>query len=163
LSFLLGAAAPALCLLLGNWWMFGSPFVTSYDRWQHFVNGRSVLSTLRSSFNCSLIERVPKVLLDAQSGLLIGAPLIVVALGYGIRSLWREARQEAALIILICIAEVALYSKFCASFPGSPGNRYLMSVVALLSVPLTMALRNCFHNNSDKPQNGSVTRPAENT
>lgn len=150
--FLLGGLGPGSCYLLGNWWMFGSPFVTSYDRWQHFVDGHPVINTLRSGFTCPVIERLPKVLLDTQSGLLIGGPLIIVAVGYGIHSLWREARDEAILMILTCGATIALFSKYCEGHPGTPGNRYLMPVVALCAIPLALALRNCFFKHGNRTE-----------
>jgi hypothetical protein len=145
LSYLGGGLPMGLCLLLTNWAMFGSPLITSYDRWQHFVDGSAVISSQRGAFSCSLIKRLPMVLLDPQSGLLLGAPLLLLAIAFGARAFWQRARNEAILQALICISLVALFSKYCNAMPGTLGNRYLMPVVALSAVPLAIAVEECLH------------------
>ncbi len=146
-----GGLPVGVCILAVNWMMFGSPFVTSYDRWQHFVQGRPVISSQRDAFSCSLVDRLPKVLADPQSGLLIGAPLILVALALGGRLFWNKARHEAIMSSLISLALLVLFSKYCHTYPGVPGNRYLMPIVALCSIPLSLALQSWLRSPS-KPR-----------
>ncbi len=135
-----GGLPVGLCILAANWTMFGSPFATSYDRWQHFVQGKPVISSQRGAFSCSFIDRLPKVLADPQSGLLIGGPLILVAIAFGSCLFWNKARHEAVMSGLISIALLVFFTKYCNAAPGAPGNRYLMPIVALSSIPLSIAL-----------------------
>ena len=152
--FLVGCVPAAICLLGANWWMYGSPFLTSYERWQRFPAGSAVVSTQMSAFSCSVVERLPGVLLDTQSGLIVGGPLMIAAVIYGVRSYWHEAPREALLVALTCAAQIYMYSKYCLAVPGSPGNRYLMPVVALCAVPLGFAVRDCFSRSSRDRRGG---------
>jgi len=140
-----GGLPVALCILFSNWMMFGSPFVTSYDRWQHFVSGRAVISSQRGALACSLMNSLPAVLLDPKSGLLIGGPILIIVAAFGIRLFWKKARNEMILYSLISIALLILFSKYCYAVPAGPGNRYLMPIVALGTIPLSLVLDNCFH------------------
>jgi hypothetical protein len=144
LSFAGGLPA-AFCIFLSNWLMFGSPLVTSYDRWQHFVNGKAIISSQSGALCCSLIDRLQAVLLDPKSGLLIGGPIIILVVAFGIRLFWQKARNEMILSFLVSIALLVLVSKYCHANPGAPGNRYLMPVVALCTIPLSLVLDDCFN------------------
>jgi hypothetical protein len=144
-SFLTGGFPLAICFLLSNWLMFGSPATTSYDRWQQFVNGQSVVSSQRGAFSCSFVENLPKTLIDQKSGLLIGAPLIIVSVAFGLGPFWRKARNETILLLITSGSLIVLFSKYCYAVPGGVGNRYLMPVVALFAIPLGLAIANCFH------------------
>ncbi len=142
---LAGAVPVALCFVTSNWLMFGSAFTTSYDRWQHFVGGnQAVVTSQRGAFSCSLLDRLPGVLADPKSGLLIGAPLILVALAFGARSFWQKARSEMIMLSLVSLALLILFGKYCNSYPGTLGNRYLMPIAALSALPLSMAIQTCF-------------------
>jgi len=149
--FLLGGAPLGICFFATNWFMFGSPMTTSYDRWQHFVNGQGVVSSQRGAFSFSILERLPNLLMDQKSGLLIGAPLIILAIVFGMRPLWHKARDEAILLILTCCSLILLFSKYSYAVPGTTGNRYLMPVVALCAIPLAFAVQNCFANMNPVP------------
>lgn len=141
--YLAGGLPVGVCFLFTNWAMFGSPMTTSYDRWQHFVDGRAVVTSQRGAFSCPLLERLLTALTNPQSGLLIGAPLLILAVAFGARIFWKRARNEAVLQVLVFISLVVLFSKYCNAVPGS-GNRYLMPVVALSAIPLSLAVEQCF-------------------
>jgi hypothetical protein len=143
---LAGALPVACCILLSNWLMFGSAFVTSYDRWQHFVDGTAIVSTQRSAFSGAIIDRLPTVLTDPKTGLLIGGPLILVAAAFGTRPFWRKARNEMIMAVLVSAALLVLFCMYRNAVPGALGNRYLMPVVALSAIPLAFAIQNCFAN-----------------
>jgi len=128
---------------LTNWLMFGSPITTSYDRWQHFVDGQAVITQQSSAFSCSMLANLPEVLLAKESGLLIGAPLIIVALAFGMANFWQKARNEAILLTVTSVTLITLFSKYCNAVPGEPGNRYLMPIVALCAIPLAFAVGQC--------------------
>jgi len=135
--------------------MYGAPYVTSYDCWQRFVNGQSVVGSQRDTFACSIFERLPEILLDAKSGLFIGAPLILLALAFGLRLFWQRSRKEAILWILTGTSLTILFTIYCKDFPGSIGNRYLMPVVALAAIPLALAIQNCFRARNPEPWNSA--------
>jgi hypothetical protein len=143
--FILGSVPALAALAVGNWAMFGSPLATAYSRWQHFENGQAVLSSQGGAFSASLFDRLPAVLFDTKSGLFFGAPLLLLALCFGMRPLWRRARSEAILLSLTSLCLIALFSKYSLAVPGYPGNRYLMSVVALGAVPLSMAVKDAMN------------------
>ncbi len=149
LRYLGGGLPVAILFLLTNWTMFGSPVTTSYDRWQHFVNGSPVIYSQRSAFSCSWIQRLPEVLADPQSGLFMGAPLLLLAIAFGVRGFWQRARNEAIFQALIWVSLLILFSKYCNAVPGTMGNRYLMPLVALSAVPLAIAIKECFHHGRD--------------
>jgi 4-amino-4-deoxy-L-arabinose transferase-like glycosyltransferase len=151
LAYVAGGLPVALCFFMSNFLMFGSPLTTSYDRWLHFVNGQPVIAEQSSSFSCSALENLPEVLLDKKSGLVTGAPLIIVALAFGMRNFWLKARNEAILLIVTGAMLIILFSKYCNAFPGEPGNRYLMPVVALCAIPLAFAVEQCFGSPGNTP------------
>jgi hypothetical protein len=143
LAYLTGGLPVAACFFMTNFLMFGSPLTTSYDRWLHFVNGQPVITEQSSSFSCSALENLPEVLLDKKSGLVTGAPLIVVALAFGMKNFWLKARNDAILLIVASAMLATLFSKYCNAFPGELGNRYLMPIVALCAIPLAFAVEQC--------------------
>lgn len=148
----LGGGLPvAACFLWMNWMMYGSPFITSYDRWQRFVNGEALLSSQRGAFSCSFFEKLPTVLLDPRSGLLIGGPLILLAIAFGTRTYWLKGKNEMIMATLVSGALLVLFAKYCSAFPGSMGNRYLMPIVGLSCIPLSLAISNCFNETPNPP------------
>jgi hypothetical protein len=151
-AYLMGSVPLGICFLLSNWMMFGSPTTTSYDRWQHFVNGKSVVISQRGEFECPFLQNLPKTLLDRKSGLLIGAPLIIVAASFGLGPFWRKARNDAILLMTASSLLIVLFSKYCNAVPGDPGNRYLMPVTALCAIPLSLAISNCFRLDNSQPE-----------
>jgi hypothetical protein len=140
LEAFVGALPVGLCFLAMNRFMYGSFLTVSYDRWQHFVNGQAVVGSQRDAFGCSLIDGLRSSLADPKSGILIGAPLLLVAIAFGAAVFWRKAPNEVILTTLLSGGLILLFAKYCYSFPGSPGNRYLMPVVALAAIPLSMAI-----------------------
>jgi hypothetical protein len=143
LRFVAGGVPIAICFFLTNWLMFGSPVTTSYDRWIHFVDGHAVITKQSSAFTCSVLENLSQVILSKKSGLLNGAPLIIIAVAFGMKNFWLKARNEAILLIVASVMLIGFYSKYCYAVPGEPGNRYLMPVVALCTIPLAFAVAQC--------------------
>jgi hypothetical protein len=131
---------------LANWLMFGSPLATSYSRWQVFEGGRAVLKSQGTAFTASLIDQLPGVLFNPTQGLFFGAPLLLVAFAFGLRLFWRRSRSETVLFMTISVALIVLFSKYSIANAGYPGNRYLMSVVALGAIPLSLAISEALKN-----------------
>jgi hypothetical protein len=146
LRFLAGGVPVALCFFMTNWFMFGSPLTISYDQWIHYVDGQEVITTQSSAFTCSIMENLPQVILSKKSGLLNGAPLIIVAVAFGMKNFWLKARNEAIMLIVASVMLIGFYSKYCYAVPGEPGNRYLMPVAALCTIPLAFAVEQCFRS-----------------
>jgi hypothetical protein len=145
LYFVAGGLPAAVCFMVTNWLMFGSPTTTGYDRWLHFVNGQAVITQQSGAFSCSILENLSGVLMAKKSGLMTGAPLILVAVAFGVRGFWAKARNEAVLGAAVSVALIALFSMYCNAVPGEPGNRYLMPVVALCAIPLAFAVEQAMH------------------
>lgn len=137
--FLLGVIPGALMIALMNWNMFGSPFMISYYRWQHFVGGAAVLSSQENSFSVSFINGLPAVLFDRGQGLFFRAPTLLLALPFGLRQFWHCARNDTVLYVSILVTMVGLFSKYeLWAFGG--GYRYLVSVAVLGALPLSFAI-----------------------
>jgi hypothetical protein len=143
-KFSIGVLPIMICMGYANYQMFGSPFTTGYQRWQPLQDGRLVLTSLSNEFTVSSFKNLPAALFGRTDGLFFGAPILLVALLFGMRPYWRKSRKEAILYSLICLCLIAFISMYSPGVPGFPGNRYLMSVVALGAIPLSLAVREAF-------------------
>jgi len=135
-----GAAAPVLGLLALNWHMFGSPFVTPYDRVLIVENRRWVLEpSHRTFFTVPFWSGLWTQLTDRRAGLLFAAPPVVLA-APGLVAIFRRARAEALLIGAACVAQLVMFAKYDQWNVSSYGPRFLLSVVALSALPAAAAL-----------------------
>lgn len=136
-----GLLAGVTPLLVYHYWAFGSLTRVSYSGATE-AGGESKRGTLDL---VSLGSPDPVVLLEtlfSTAGLLTLAPLIAcaaVALPFFFR---RGHRAEALVVGAVCVAWLVYNSSFGTSFGGfSPGQRYLVPMLAFLALPLTVALR----------------------
>jgi hypothetical protein len=135
-----GAAAPIAGLLGLNWHMFGSPFVTPYDRVLVVENQRWVLEpSHRTFFTQPFWAGLWTQLTDRRLGLVVAAPPVLMALP-GFIVLARRARADALLIGATCAAQLAMFAKYDQWNVSSYGPRFLLSVVALSALPAAAAL-----------------------
>jgi hypothetical protein len=140
LRFGAGAALPVAGLLGLNWHMFGSPFVTPYDRVLVVVKQRWVVEpSHRTFFTIPFWRGLWTQLTDAHAGLLVAAPPFVLALP-GFFLIWRRARPEAVLVAGGCIAPLAMFAKYDQWNVSSYGPRFLLSAVALSALPAAATL-----------------------
>jgi hypothetical protein len=134
----------AIAGLLGlNAHMFGSPFVTPYDRVLIVENHRwAVEPSHRTFFTVPFWRGLWTQLTHPTLGLVVGAPPFLLALP-GFALLVRRARFEALLVGGACLAQLALFAKYEQWNMSSYGPRFLLSVVALSALPAAAALAWC--------------------
>ncbi len=139
-----GAAVPVAGLLGLNWHMFGSPFVTPYDRVLVVDKLRWVVEpSHRTFFTVPFLRGLWTQLTDARMGLLVAAPPFVLALP-GFVLIARRARAEALLVGGACVAPLAMFAKYDQWNVSSYGPRFLLSVVALSALPAAATLASLF-------------------
>jgi hypothetical protein len=135
-----GAALPVAGLLGLNWHMFGSPFVTPYDRVLVVEKLRWVVEpSHRTFFTTPFWRGLWTQLTDSHMGLLVAAPPFVLALP-GFVLLWRRARSEAVLVAGSCLAPLVMFAKYDQWNVSSYGPRFLLSAVALSALPAAATL-----------------------
>jgi Mannosyltransferase (PIG-M) len=119
-----------------NYKLFGSPFVTGYQRMA--LAGRAPGEILAvsdtGSFNQSLLKGAYLLLFDRYHGVIPTNPVVFLAF-LGLFQLRRNGKQEKFYFLLaICLAQFLLFSKYDEQFASHFSNRYLMTFVALSSV-----------------------------
>lgn len=127
----LGAAPFVLAWLALNWHMFGSPWVTPYDRVLVLAGGEWVLEpSHRSFFGVPFWTGLWEQLTDRQLGLLTGCPPILLA-PFGVYWLARRRPAEALLVGGACLAQLATFAKYELWRATLNGPRFLLTAVAL--------------------------------
>jgi len=141
------AAVPFLAALaMLNAHMFGSPWVTPYDRvgWGLLQGSPHIEPSHRTQFDQPFWSGMWKQMDDPRLGLLRSAPLLLFAIP-GIVVVWRRARAEAVLLVAMAAAQVALFAPYRSWAASNFGHRFLLTVVALGAAPvaalLSVALR----------------------
>ena len=134
------AAVPVAGLLALNWHMFGSPFVTPYDRVVVVVNQRWALEpSHRTFFTLPFWSGLWTQLSHPKMGLIVAAPPFVLALP-GFVLLFRRERWEALLVGGACAVQLATFAKYEQWHVSSYGPRFLLTVVALSALPAAATL-----------------------
>jgi 4-amino-4-deoxy-L-arabinose transferase-like glycosyltransferase len=134
-----GGLLPLGALLLLNLALFGSPFVTSYDRNVVFVDGAATLLSHRSLFDNNPIAGARAQILDTQHGLLATAPVLLLALPGTLLLL----RRRTAETLWLTGSAAALFAVLCVYRPwytSHYGNRFLMPAVAFATPAVAAAL-----------------------
>ena len=141
----LAFAAPLLACLLAlaaqNAWMFGSPWVTPYDRViGSFRNGEPVLElSHRAMFDEPFLAGLWAQLTDRSMGLVVSGPHILFA-PLGLVLLWRRNRADTLLLAGMCLALVVLFAPYGLWRESKFGHRFLMTVVVLSALPAALVL-----------------------
>ena len=136
--FAAGLLPAAAAVLLSNAMLFGSPWITSYDRGIGVEAGQERLITHRTQFDQDPLHGLAGEIVDPRRGLLPTAPVILLAVP-GLMLLWRRDRGEALLAIasgLTLLLVLAPYRGWSASHYG---NRFLMPALALLAPAMALA------------------------
>lgn len=131
-----------LPFLYTNYLLFGSPFVTGYQRAAVAgPNGTVLIDDHVAKFNQPLLQGIAQSLFDAQNGLLPSNPVLLLALP-GVLWLGKSARREQLLLVLLlCVAQFLFFAKYDDWRASNFSNRFLMTSVALSSVFVCNALR----------------------
>lgn len=129
--FGLGSAVPILALLALNQHMFGSPWITPYDRVLVFDGSQwAIEPSHRTLFGVPFWPGLWEQLSHRKLGLLVGCPPILLA-PLGLAWLARRAPKEALLLGGACLAQLAMFAKYEQWQMSSYGPRFLMTVVAV--------------------------------
>jgi hypothetical protein len=118
-----------------NWYQFGAPWITSYQRVWTIERGASRVGDHVNSFGFPFWEGMRLQLVDSIHGLIPTAGVsLLAALGYG--RLFKSSRPAFALILLFSVVTFLMYCKYDYITGSTFSNRFLMPVVALSAVPL---------------------------
>jgi hypothetical protein len=134
-----GGIPPLAALLLLNLALFGSPFVTGYDRNVVFVDGSATFLSHRTLFDNDPIAGARAQILDPVHGLLLTAPALFLALP-GTLLLMRRRKAET---VWLTASAAALFATLCVYRPwytSHYGNRFLMPAVAFATPAVAAAL-----------------------
>ena len=135
LRFVLGAAPFVLALGALNAHMFGSPFVTPYDRvGVHLLDAPALEASHRTRFTVPFWEGLWAQLVEPEHGLLHSAPPLFLSLA-GIPILVRHFRREAVVVLAFSVGQLATFAKYADWRASNYGHRFLMTVVVLGVIP----------------------------
>lgn len=152
---LLGRLAAGATLSLGvfaglNWYRFGAPWLTGYQRVWTIHRGQSTVGDHVGAFNRPFWEGVQLQLFHSRHGLFPTAPAALVAL----LGLGRLGRRSLAVVVLVSVFTLATFLFYCTYdfVTGSDySNRFLMPAVALTAIPLACLLDALIGRSHDKP------------
>jgi hypothetical protein len=140
LRFAAGCALPIAALFLYDLALFGSPFVTSYDRNVNVVDGQVLTTSHRGLFDNDVGRGLTGEILDTRRGLLPTAPALLLAIP-GFVLLFR--RRPADALFLLGVAEflILLLAAYRDWNQSHYGNRFLMPVIACAAPATALALQ----------------------
>jgi hypothetical protein len=125
-----------LPLAYTNYKLFGSPFVTGYQRQALAgrASGEIIAVAETARFNRPLIQGVYSLLFDRYHGVISTNPVVILGV-LGLFLLRRNGNQEKFYLLLaVGLAQFLFFSKYDDQFASHFSNRYLMTFVALSSV-----------------------------
>ena len=137
--FAAGCALPIAALLLYDAALFGSPFVTSYDRNADIVDGRVVTTSHRSLFDNDVAQGLRGEILDARRGLLPTAPVLLLAIP-GFLLLLRRRPGDALFLLGVSGFLIVLLAAYRDWNQSHYGNRFLMPVIACAAPATALAI-----------------------
>lgn len=134
--FAVTAAAGFGVIGMMNWWMFGSPFLTSYDRViAGFDGGRVIIEpSHRTFFDVPFVDGLWRQLFDGEKGLLASAPVLPAAI-LGLVPLFVRNAPAALTIGASMVAMTLFFAPYRLWDQSNFGHRFLLTVVALGIVP----------------------------
>jgi 4-amino-4-deoxy-L-arabinose transferase-like glycosyltransferase len=135
-----GAVAPLVALAALNLALFGSPFVTSYDRNVVFRGGSPATVSHRGLFDHPLWSGLVGEIADPQHGLIPTSPVLLLAVP-GFVLLFRRHPREAALTLAIGEFVLLFFGTYRHWAASHYGNRFLMPLVAVTSPSVALALQ----------------------
>lgn len=144
-AYALGCLVGVLPLVAYDWWTFGSPFHLSYVGAvrRPGLSGHDLLgANTEGFFGVGLPTPSHLVhLLVGEKGLLMGAPILVLA-PVGLTCLWRAGRRaETALIGAIVAAFLVYNAGYYSPLGGAtPGPRFLVAILPLLAIAAATAI-----------------------
>jgi hypothetical protein len=134
-----GSALPLGLMACLNATLFGSPFVTSYDRNVLLQDGALVVTSHRGQFHGDPLSGLVREFLDPRHGLLPTAPVLLLAIP-GTVLLARRRLSEALFSLGIAASLIAFLATYRHWDTSHYGNRFLMPVIALSAPAVALAL-----------------------
>ena len=118
-----------------NYYLFGSPFVTGYQRTAEAgADGQIILVNHTDKFNQPLFTGIYRSLFDPRNGVLPTNPVFILAL---LGVFWvnkMRPRDQAYLILLICLTQFLLFARYDEWYMSEFSNRFLITFIALSSI-----------------------------
>ena len=135
---LAGTLPAAVLVLVFNTALFGSPWVTSYDRGVAVQAGVERIVTHRSQFDGAFLAGLSGELFDPAHGLLPTAPIVLLAVP-GLVLLWRRCREEAIVTLGVALTLLLVLAPYRGWSASHYGNRFLMPALVLLAPAVALA------------------------
>ena len=134
-------AAPALLGLAAlNWRMFGSPLITPYDHVLMYQGTKVAIEpSHREAFDQPFFATLWLQIVRPEKGLVSSAPWVLLA-PLGLVPLFFRLRAEAALLVALCLTQLAVFAPYRYWGASSYGHRFLLTVVALSAAPVAALL-----------------------
>jgi hypothetical protein len=141
LRFALAASIPLLIVAGLNAYMFGSPFLTGYDRVIERVSGGvpQVMPSHRTFFTLPFWRGLATQVFDTRLGLLISAPVLVAGVA-GMFELWMRDRAETLLIASVAAAQLGFFARYRYWNITSTGHRFLLITIVISAIPAAALL-----------------------
>ena len=158
--FAAGCALPIAALLLYDAALFGSPFVTSYDRNADIVDGRVVTTSHRDLFDNDVAQGLRGEILDARRGLLPTAPVLLLAIP-GFLLLFRRRPGDALFLLGVAGFLIVLLAAYRDWNQSHYGNRFLMPVIACAAPATALAIERLLAGRAATARNPSPQGAAE--
>ncbi len=137
-KFLLAGIPAFLFFSISNYQMFGHPLTPAGQFWLGFDNqGNSFIQSYSSYITTDFWHSLIDVLFNRSSGLFAGSPLLLLAVLLCFSR--KKISNDLLIFILVCLSFI-IFATIFSAFPGSHGNRYLMSVSLLSAIPLAVVL-----------------------
>jgi len=138
-----GLMPAAAALLLSNALLFGSPWITSYDRGVGLEAGQERLITHRSQFDGDPLRGLAGEIADPRHGILPTAPVVLLAIP-GLILLRRRDRGEARFTVAAGLTLLLVLAPYRAWSASHYGNRFLMPAIGLLAPATALACAQLF-------------------
>lgn len=135
----LAAGVPLAALGWLNLTLFGSPWITPYDRNVAMAGGTFATVGHRSLFDQDFLAGLSRELFNPIHGLLPTAPVILLAIP-GFVILFRRRPREAVLFIAIGEMLLLLFATYRYWAASHYGNRFLMPLLAVSSPAVALTL-----------------------
>ncbi|OWK35913.1 hypothetical protein [Fimbriiglobus ruber] len=151
--------------VLFNWWLFGAPWVTGYERQLFVVNGQVGLAGHASRFTEPPLQGLLNILFDPGVGLWPTAPLwflwpVAAGVLLAPRVVPPGGRSWVVAACLVILLNLALFASYDGWYGGSPrGNRYVfpavVAAVALIGAAVATGARAWCDGRARSPDSAS--------
>jgi hypothetical protein len=133
------SAGPIGILLILNLALFGSPFVSSYDRNVLVRDGVFAVVSHKSQFDQGPLQGLWGEVFDRDHGLIPTSPALWLALP-GFALMLQRHRREAALALLLGEFHLLLFATYRYWATTRYGNRFLILLLVLAAPPASLTL-----------------------